>query len=100
MSLKKCRALIRHLFLGPRLLKRMQRSFSRLGCIAASLFQAHRFLAVSFSHHGRLLCILPKKEPQQGLRLSILHLQARAHAAPRLSKKRFEFAFRRIFANH
>ena len=41
-----------------------------------------------------------KKKSQPGLRLSILHLQARAHAAPRLSKKRFEFAFRRIFANH
>lgn len=112
MSLKKCRALIRHLFLETRLLNRTQRSFERLGCIAASLFkprrltscrinvQAHRFFAASFRHRGRLLCILPKKEPQPVLRLSIIHLQARAHAAPRLSKKRFESAFRRISANH
>lgn len=31
--------------------------------------QAYRFSAASFSHRGRLLCILPKKEPQPWLRL-------------------------------
>lgn len=39
MSLKKCRALIHCLFLGPRLLKRTLQPFVQLGCIAASTFK-------------------------------------------------------------
>lgn len=95
MSLKKCRALIRHLFLETRLLNRTQRSFERLGCIAASLFkprrltscrinvQAHRFLAASFRHRGRLLCILTKKSRNHGcdsLFFIFRHERTRLHA--------------------
>lgn len=98
MSLKKCRALIRRLFLEPQDLKRTLPFFARQD--ESSSRRVGLLFAALFRHRGRLLCILPKKEPQPGLRLSILHLQARAHAAPRLSKKRFEFAFRRISANH
>lgn len=98
MSLKKCRALIRHLFLSRKV--RNARCCSLRGQDESSSRRVGLLFAALFRHRGRLLCILPKKEPQQELRLSILHLQARAHAAPRLSKKRFEFAFRRISANH
>lgn len=98
MSLKKCRALIRHLFLILRV--RNARCRSLRGQDESSSRRVGLLFAALFRHRGRLLCILTKKEPQPGLRLSILHFQARAHEAPRLSKKRFEFAFRRISANH
>lgn len=111
MSLKKCRALIRRLFLGPRLLKRTLQPFVQLGCIAASTFKrTGRCHAVSsFKRTGFWLphvstaavcsAFCQKKSRNHGCD-SIIHLQARANAAQRWSKKRFESAFRRISANH
>lgn len=67
MSLKKCRALIRHLFLSRRV--RNARCCSLRGQDESSSRRVGLLFAALFRHRGRLLCILPKKEPQPWLRL-------------------------------
>lgn len=59
MSLKKCRALIRHLLLSLRV--RNARCRSLRGQDESSSRRVWLLFAALFRHRGRLLCILPKK---------------------------------------
>ena len=83
MSLKKCRALIRHLFLGPRLLKCTQRSFEWLGCIAASSFKHTGFWLPHISTAAVCSAFCQKKSRNKGcdsLLFIFRHERTRLHA--------------------